>query len=209
MSAMPRTSRAQQRGVVLVFAMIALVLMLIGAAAIMQSMNTSLFTAGNLGFKRDLTNQGERALNTVLTLVSSGALGSDAARQANNTAQNYSATIFTDTNGQGIPAALLTDAAFAAVGVVGNDITIADMSVTVRYVVDRLCATGTTAVSPTACSVAGNVAPLGGSSSESARAEDASAGGIGALLPQAIYRVTIRVAGPRGTQSFFQATFTI
>lgn len=191
------------------FAVIALVLMLIGAAAIMHSMNTSLFTAGNLGFKRDLTNQGERALNAVLTQVSSGALGSDAARQTNNTAQNYSATIFTDTNGQGIPAALLTEAAFAAVGVVGNDIAIADMNVTVRYVVDRLCASGTTAVSPTACSVAGNVAPLGGSSSESARAEDASAGGVGALLPQAIYRVTIRVTGPRATQSFFQATFTI
>ena len=206
---MPQTFRAQQRGVALVFAMIALVLMLIGAAAIMQSLNTSLFSAGNLGFKRDLTNQGERALNTVLTLVSSGALGSDAARQSNNPAQNYSATIFTDTNGQGIPAALLTDAAFAGVGVAGNDISIADMNVTVRYVVDRLCTAGTAAVSPTACSVAGNVAPLGGSSSESARAEDASAGGVGALLPQAIYRVTIRVAGPRATQSFFQATFTI
>ena len=205
----PMARRAKQGGVALVFAMIALVLLLIGAAAIMQSMNTSLFTAGNLGFKRDLTNQGERALNTVLDLVSTGALGNDAARQTNNTARNYSATLFTDTNGQGIPAALLSDTAFAAVGVASNDITIADMNVSVRYVVDRLCATGTVAVTTTACSVAGNVAPTGGSSSEGARAEDASSGGAGALIPQAIYRVTIRVSGPRGTQSFFQATFTI
>lgn len=161
----PMARRAKQGGVALVFAMIALVLLLIGAAAIMQSMNTSLFTAGNLGFKRDLTNQGERALNTVLDLVSTGALGNDAARQTNNTARNYSATLFTDTNGQGIPAALLSDTAFAAVGVASNDITIADMNVSVRYVVDRLCATGTVAVTPTACSVAGNVAPTGGSSS--------------------------------------------
>lgn len=189
--------------------MIALVVLLIGAAAIMQSMNTALFTAGNLGFKRDLTNQGERALNTVIDMVGTGALGNEAARQANNKAQNYSATIFTDTNGQGIPAALLSDSAFDAVGVASNDITIADMKVTVRYVVDRLCATGTTAVNPTACSVAGNVAPLGGSSSDTARAEDSSSGGVGALVPQAIYRISIRVSGPRGTQSFFQATLTI
>ena len=206
---LPMRTRSQQRGVALVFAMIALVVLLIGAAAIMQSMNTSLFTAGNLGFKRDLTNQGERALNTVLDLVSTGALGSETARQVNNTARNYSATIFADTNAQGIPAALLSDTAFAAVGVASNDITIADMSVAVRYVVDRLCATGTAAVTATACSVSGNIAPAGGSSSESARAEDTSAGGVGALVPQAIYRVTIRVSGPRGTQSFFQATFTI
>lgn len=206
---LPTRPRHAQRGVALVFAMIALVVLLIGAAAIMQSMNTSLFTAGNLGFKRDLTNQGERALNTVIDLVGTGALGSETARQANNKAQNYSATIFTDTNGQGIPAALLSDTAFNAVGVASNDITIADMGVTVRYVVDRLCVAGTTTVSSTACSVAGNVAPLGGSSSDSARAEDSSAGGAGALVPQAIYRISIRVSGPRGTQSFFQATLTI
>ena len=205
----PSTRRQSQRGVALIFAMIALVVLLIGAAAIMQSMNTSLFTAGNLGFKRDLTNQGERALNKVIDLIGTGTLGTESARQADNKAQNYAATIFTDTNGQGIPAALLTDAAFAAVGVASNDIAIDDMSVTVRYVIDRLCATGTTSVSPTACSVAGNVAPLGGSSSDSARAEDSSAGGVGALVPQAIYRISIRVSGPRGTQSFFQATLTI
>ena len=205
----PSRPRRSQTGVALVFAMIALVVLLIGAAAIMQSMNTSLFTAGNLGFKRDLTNQGERALNTVMALIDTGALGTEAARQANNKAQNYSATIFTDANGQGIPAALLSDTAFAAVGVASNDITIADMGVTVRYVVDRLCATGTTTVTATDCSVAGNVAPLGGSSSETARAEDSSSGGAGALIPQAIYRISIRVSGPRGTQSYFQATLTI
>jgi len=205
----PNHPRRAQRGVALVFAMIALVVLLIGAAAIMQSMNTSLFTAGNLGFKRDLTNQGERALNAVVALIDTGALGTEAARQADNKARNYSATIFTDTNAQGIPAALLSDTAFNLKGVAGNDITINDMGVTVRYVIDRLCAAGTAAVSPTACSVAGNVAPSGGSSSDLSRAEDSSAGGAGALVPQAIYRISIRVSGPRGTQSFFQATLTI
>ena len=105
-------ARRAQRGAVLLFAMIALVVLLIGAAALMRSMNTSLFTAGNFGFKRDLTNQGERAIAAVLDQVSAGALGTEGSRQANATANNYSASILA-TNDQGIPLALLTDAAFA------------------------------------------------------------------------------------------------
>ena len=60
----PRT----QQGVVMLFGLIALAIMLIGAAAMVRSMNASLFNAGNLGFKRDLTNQAERAVGTVITL---------------------------------------------------------------------------------------------------------------------------------------------
>jgi type IV pilus assembly protein PilX len=85
------SARRAQRGAVLLFAMIALVVLLIGTVALMRSMNTSLFTAGNFGFKRDLTNQGERAMATVLDLVQTGALGNDGARQAHATANNYSA----------------------------------------------------------------------------------------------------------------------
>jgi uncharacterized membrane protein YgcG len=201
------SARRAQRGAVLLFAMIALVVLLIGAAALMRSMNTSLFTAGNFGFKRDLTNQGERAIAAVLDQVSAGALGSDGARQANATASNYSASILA-TNDQGVPLALLTDAAFAAVGVSGNDIALADMGVTVRYVIDRLC----TAAGPATqdgCTLAGNLIPAGSSSSELLRAEDGSSGGSGAVAPQVVYRISIRVDGPRRTQSFFQSTFTI
>jgi hypothetical protein len=181
---------------VLLFAMIALVVLLIGSIALMRSMNTSLFTAGNFGFKRDLTNQGERAMAIVLDLVQSGALGTEAAREADATANNYSASILA-TNGEGLPLALLSDAAFAAVGVAGNDISAADMGVTVRYVIDRLCAAGGPA-SADACTVA------------SPPPQGESAGNPTPEPPlQFVYRVSIRVDGPRRTQSFFQSTFTI
>jgi type IV pilus assembly protein PilX len=192
----PSTGRRAQRGAVLLFAMIALVVLLIGTVALMRSMNTSLFTAGNFGFKRDLTNQGERAMSTVLDLVQTGALGSEAAREANATARNYSASIL-PTNGDGVPLALLSDAAFAAVGVAGNDISAADMGVTVRFVIDRLCAAAGPA-SPGNCAVA-RPPPQGCSNSD-----------CGLEPPtQFVYRVSIRVDGPRRTQSFFQSTFTI
>jgi len=206
-SGQPAARRSAQRGAVLLFAMIALVVLLIGTLALMRSMNTSLFTAGNYGFKRDLTNQGERAMATVLDMVQTGALGNDGARQADATASNYSASVL-PTNAQGVPLALLTDTDFATVGVASNDIALADMGVTVRYVIDRLCASDGPATQD-GCTLAGNLLPAGSSASELLRAEDGSSGGAGAVAPQVVYRVSIRVDGPRRTQSFFQSTFTI
>lgn len=205
--ATPIASRSAQRGAVLLFALIALVILLIGAAALMRSMNTSMFTAGNFAFKRDLTNQGERAMAAVLDLVQSGALASAATREGNSSANNYSASIL-PANDQGIPQALLTDTAFGTVGVSSNDIVLADMGVTIRYVVDRLCQAAGPA-SQDACTLAGNPLPAGSSASELLRAEDGSSGGVGAVAPQVVYRVSIRVDGPRRTQSFYQSTFSI
>lgn len=199
--------RRAQRGAVLLFAMIALVVLLIGTAALMRSMNASLFNVGNFAFKRDLTNQGERAIATVLDMVQTGALGGAVARQGNAKASNYSATIL-PTNDQGIPLALLTDAVFANVGVSSNDIAQNDMGVTVRYVIDRLCV-GAGPATQDGCTLAGNTLPAGTSSSELLRAEDSSSGGSGAVPLQVVYRISIRVDGPRRTQSFFQSTFTI
>lgn len=192
----PAVGRRAQRGAVLLFALIALVVLMIGAAALMRSMNVSLFNAGNFGFKRDLTNQGERAINAALDKVQSGALAGAAARENNDTASNYSAALL-PTNDDGIPLALLSSTAFAAVGVAGNDITLTDMGVTVRYVIDRMCAAAG-APSVDSCGVT-NAPPQGGSNSDKAP-----------LPPmQFVYRISVRVDGPRNTQSFFQSTFTI
>jgi hypothetical protein len=78
----------------------------------------------------------------------------------------------------------------------------------VRYVIDRLCA-ATGPATQDGCTLAGNLIPAGSSSSELLRAEDGSSGGSGAVAPQVVYRISIRVDGPRRTQSFFQSTFTI
>jgi hypothetical protein len=200
----------RQRGVVLLFALVALVVMLIASVALVRSFNTTLFTAGNIAFKRDLLNQGERVVPVVLAQMTTGVLAAPAARAASAPANNYSATIL-PSNAQGIPMALLTDAGFAAVGVAGNDIVVPDQKVTLRYVVDRLCDSGglDTALGSDHCNLASEGAPLGGSGSELQRAENASAGGSGAVPQQVVYRLSIRVNGPRSTQAFFQTTFTL
>lgn len=192
----------------MIFGLIALVVMLIGTVALLRSVGTSMFASGNYAFKRDLTNQAERAMATVLTAVrTTGPLATEAARQANDANRNYSAVALA-TNAQGIPNALLSAAAFTGVGVAANDIAITDQAVTVRYVIDRLC---TVLGAPTAanCTLAPTQVPAGGSSSELINAMDTSTGGAGAVQTQVVYRVSIRVDGPRGTQSFFQSTLKL
>jgi type IV pilus assembly protein PilX len=200
--------RYQQRGVTMIFGLIALAIMMIGAAAMVRSMNTSMTVSGNLGFKRDLTNQAERATAAVVTLMNTGALNNELARQSTATSRNYSAKIL-PTNAQGIPDALVTDANFSTTGVAGNDISVTEQGVSLRYVVDRLCVNDGLA-DGSHCQMSDLGAPMGGSASVTHRADDSAAMGGGGVLPrQTVYRLSIRVSGPRNTQAYFQTTFTL
>jgi type II secretory pathway pseudopilin PulG len=191
----------------MLFGLFALAIMLIAAAAMIRSYGTAMANAGNLGFKRDLTNQAERAVAMVVSNLQTGSLGSDVSRQTSTPAQNYSSTLLAS-NAQGLPNVLLADSSFSTAGLSSNDITVADQSVTVRYVVDRMCANAGVAAADH-CVMADDLNPQGGNGSVSNIAEDASAGGAGALGQRVVYRVSIRVTGPRSTQAFFQTTVTL
>ncbi len=207
---MKRTPRVRKlpRGATLVMALIALLILMIGAAAIVRSMNISMSNTGNLSFKRDLTNQAERAASSVMTMLQSGAISSETARQTSLTSSNYSATIL-PTNAQGIPTALLaTDAAFGAAWNTANDIAVADQAITVRWVLDRLCA-NTGAADESHCTMYDAGTTSSDSASQRNSAQNASATGLGALQRQVVYRLSIRATGPRNTQSFLQTTFTL
>ncbi len=212
-------SRASQRGVVLLFSLIALAIMLIVAVALVRSFNNSLFTAGNIGFKRDLQNQSELAVARVLEKFQSAdattGLGTTTLRAANAPTKNYSATILT-TNAEGIPDAL-QDSNFATVGVATNDIS-GGVNVTVRYVIDRLCALPgderTSFDASSNCRLGDNPVPAGNGLDNLRNADRTITGGAssaagGASHQSVLYRVSIRVTGPRNTQSFFQSTFTV
>ena len=190
-----RFSPSHQRGVVLIFTLIILLILSIGAVALVRSMKTSLATAGNLSFRRDLVNQGEQAVSAVIAAFKTGAFTSSSATDADNSAANYSSTVLA-TNGQGVPDALLSNTAFARVGTSVNDIVGATPDVNIRYVVDRLCSA--TGPSSGALCVQTTAAPTGG-----------TAPGNGLPPPSAtVYRLSVRVSGPRSTQVFIQTTFT-
>jgi type IV pilus assembly protein PilX len=197
----------RQRGVVMLFGLFALAIMLIAAAAMIRSYGTAMTNAGNLGFKRDLTNQAERAVGTVLASLQGGALGAESTRQSSSTALNYSATLL-PSNAQGLPNDLVADSSFSTIGVTTNDIAVTEQAVTMRYVVDRMCA-NTGAATPDHCVMADDLNPQGGNSSVANIAEDAGGGLSGALGQRVVYRISIRVTGPRNTQAFFQTTVTL
>jgi type IV pilus assembly protein PilX len=187
---------SRQRGVVLIFTLIILLILTIGAVALMRSMNTSLFGAGNLAFRRDLANQGEHAVSTVMAEFSTGALSASGTTLANIPSDNYSATML-NSNQQGVPQVLLSDAQWAAAGFTGADLVGATNDVVIRYVIDRLC-TAAGASASTDC-----VQSTATGKSKSSK----DSGGLAA--PSAtVYRLSVRITGPRSTQVFLQTTFT-
>ena len=212
-------SPAGQRGVVLLFSLIALVIMLIAAVALIRSFNTSLFSAGNIGFKRDMRNQSEMAVNTTLGYFRAGGFLNTSANRANTpvpgaNAFNYSATML-PTNAQGIPNALaLSDANFAA-AYSAPDLQSPDASgsVTVRYVIDRLCSSAgdETSLGAGSCVLANNLAQTFTSVLNQQSADKAPlCPTCSSVAPKGVvYRLSVRVTGPRNTQSFFQSTFTV
>ncbi len=193
---------ARQRGVVLIFSLLVLLILAIGAVALLRSVNSSLLSAGNLAFHRDLVNQGEQAVSTVMTeFKTNGPPLSGAPTTADLPAANYKSTVL-PTNAQGVPLALLDDTAgpngFLSVGVAANDIVpTANSQVTIRYVIDRLCTLTGTASSPNC--VQSTALPTGGTANRNTAVAPPSA---------TVYRVSVRVTGPRNTQAFLQTTFT-
>lgn len=195
--------RAEQRGVVLLLCLIVLVVLLAGGVAVVRSMNTSLSSAGNLAFKRDLVNQGEQAAAKVLALFdkdTGGALSADTANHASAKVLNYSAKEL-PSNGRGIPTVLLgSDDAFNVVASTANDIQDAARKdqVRVRYVIDRLC---------NDVGVPGKANCVYAPASNDVRGGSVQESGRPAPPKAVVYRLSIRVDGPRDTQVFLQTSF--
>ncbi len=192
---MTHPARPAQSGFILLFTLVALVVVLIAGLSLIKAMDVGLLQAGNLAFRRDLVNQAERGMAQALArFTATGALSSDALRNAHAPTVNYSASRLA-TNAQGIPTLLLDDAAFTAAGMTGADVTDSSSGVTVRVLIDRQC----TAVGD----IAGNACALATADSERA-ADDRYRHVRGEAQP--VYRISVRATGPRNTQAFFQST---
>jgi type II secretory pathway pseudopilin PulG len=200
--------KPDEGGVVLLFTLIVLVVLLMGGVAVMRSMNSSLFTAGNLAFKRDLLNQGEQAISNVQAAFNTGALSTAASTVNSLASANYSA-VQLNTNPRGIPLPLLSNSASpSGLDVQGTNFiptgaAIAGIGgVSMRYIIDRMCNnTGTaSALGETGCvRLPSSTEVRGGTASPAPRPPSP---------PSLIYRLTVRVDGPRDTQVFLQTSFT-
>ena len=186
-----------QRGVVMIFSLIILLILTIGAVALMRSMNTSLISAGNLAFHRDLVNQGEQAVSTVVAAFKTDNLPTTGGiTTADVLTSNYS-SVALPTNAQGVPNALLLSTANFQATYTAPDLVGSTPDVTMRYVVDRLCSVTGPASIPICVQSSG--LPTGGTANRNTAVTPPSA---------TVYRLTVRVSGPRNTQTFLQTTFT-
>jgi Tfp pilus assembly protein PilX len=203
-----QSTKRHERGVVLLFTLIVLVVLLMGGVAVMRSMNSSMFTAGNLAFKRDLINQGEQAIANVAAAFSAGALSTAASTNNSLASANYSA-VQLNTNARGIPLPLLTNSASPS-GLDAQGATFSPSGaaltgtggVSMRYIIDRLCnSTGTAlALGASGCvRLPSSTEVRGGTAGPAPRPPSP---------PSLIYRLTVRVDGPRDTQVFLQTSFT-
>jgi len=192
-------SARKQAGVILIISLIALVILMIGGIALVRSFDTSMLLAGNTAFKRDLMNQGERGMAQAITALSAGgALASEGTRQADAPGSNYSATSLAS-DAHGIPQVLLSDDATFAAAYTAGDISDAASKVTIRYVIDRQCSAAGAFSADTCTNTTATASDKGGSSFLK------KAGG--GLRP--VYRISVRVTGPRNTQAYLQSTVTL
>ncbi|HSH71741.1 MAG TPA: hypothetical protein VK974_01670 [Methylophilaceae bacterium] len=187
-------SRQRQSGIVMIVTLIALAILLLASVALIRSTDANLLIAGHLSFKRDIVNRAERAIPIVRAAFNSGSLSTSLARQSDIPAANYYATILTS-NASGIPNILLDTAVFDA-ALPSNNIVDTAGQTTIRYVIDRMClATGP--ISSTSCSLSSsNTDPSGNPDPKM----------IGAT--RSLYRISMRVTGPRNTEAFLQTTVT-
>lgn len=185
---------AAQRGMILLFTLVALAVLLVGGIALVRAMDTALLQSGNLAFHRDLVNQAERAANTAATLLSSGTLSTDAARQAHLLTANYSASRLAS-DSHGIPTLLLSDSAWTSAGMAAADQTDSTTGVTLRWLIDRQCAAAGE-ISATNCVTI--------TSTSDSAADTRYRKVNGEARP--VYRISVRATGPRNTQAFFQTT---
>ncbi len=199
-----RPRRHAQRGVIMILTLIALVLLLIGVAAMLRTTDNATAVIGNLAFRRDLTNRAEVAIATAkAALNSGGALFSDSARSGDAATSNYSATRLPNASSIGVPSVLISDKNYKSAGYqcLPSSCTAGSDGVLLRWVIDRQCS-GTNGTPLTFniadCGYLGSTKDKGGTDWLNPKKPTVSARGL--------YRISVRVTGPRNTEAYIQTT---
>jgi type IV pilus assembly protein PilX len=208
--AMNRSGRATQRGVVMIVTLVVLVVLLVGAVALLRSSDSASVLAGQVGFRRDMKNQAERAIKMAIDSLKDGDLAAPSARTENEPEANYSAAQLDTDVATGLPTLLLgSDSDFKAAGysvaisdAKGSAANV-DSGVTVRYLIDRQCPSAG-AVDETTCSRTSVLRQYNGQDSNAHMASTTFRS-----TQHTVYRISVRVDGPRGTQAFFQSAIAL
>jgi Tfp pilus assembly protein PilX len=190
-----RLARSGQRGMVLLVALVVLVALTVAGIAMIRSVDTATLVAGNLAFQQAATHASDKGIEQAMAMLRQKS--ADGTLDGNDPTNGYFATL----RAQDSPVAGQSWQAFwqdslqAAAYDAGED----QFKNHIYYVVHRLCA---------------NAAPPGanGQCVESPAITTAGGGnglGLGGVpinaASQVYYRITVRVAGPKRTESYVQS----
>lgn len=189
-------SLVRQQGIVLFFALIALVIMSLAAVALIRSVDTNTIIAGNLASKQAAVTSADSGVETAINWMSG--VSDTAVFNTDDAAKGYYATQAADptTFNWDATDSLPADDASGLIDANGKDMS----GNTVRYVVQRMCRIAG-APGKENCLFG---APVVESNSQSVR-DTTRAGAVLPVEQSPMYRVTARVVGPRNTISYIQA----
>ena len=190
-----------QKGAVLFFTLIALVIMMLTSVALIRSVDTSTSISGNLAFKQSAVTSADSGIETAMATLALPTLDKDsstAASAAANKLLGYYATaeqknLTTTFTWDNTNSALATGTGITA----GKDAS----GNTMRYVIERMC-TATGGPTKANC-MFGKGKSAGKSFGQQCVTKDCMPKENLADIP--VYRVTARVTGPRNTISYVQA----
>jgi len=172
--------KSKQNGVTMIVVMILLSVMLLGGMALARITEVGTLAAGNSGFREAALQATEIGVNTAFTAVQGLA-------NENVDSGNWyrASTLAQDANG--VPVVDFDSVAQVVVG-----------AYTINYVVDRVCTGAMPVADPLRQCLVKQVQQL-----------ESAAGGEKPDPPTARqFRITVRVTGPKGTQSWVQSLIT-
>jgi type IV pilus assembly protein PilX len=188
-----RRGRAGQRGLVLIVALVVLVAITIAGAAMMRSVDTSTLVAGNLAFQQAATHAADKGIEQALAMLQQKAAAQTL--HENDTSNGYVATRNDRHNPppgkswqQFWQESLSANARDAGQDQFNNHL---------YYVVHRECAEAKVASQASCVSSPASTA----SSRNSQRINPSNYRAATSIY----YRITVRVVGPRRTESYVQA----
>lgn len=199
-----------QRGIALIVALLVLVSMTLAGVALMRSVDSATLLSTNLAFRQSATASADEGVEAAIRILADTARTSASLLEADHGAYFASLPLADiDFTGSATPTTATDDFNWSSASVAAA----ADSAGNVyAYVIHRLCEHGTTVLTADKCFV------WMGSSSAEGETVDAAIGAETYRNPsldlrgspaRGMYRITVRVAGPRNTFSYVQATVVI
>jgi Tfp pilus assembly protein PilX len=180
----------RQRGLVMIAVLVVLVIVLLAGLSSLRSVQTGNAVSGNFAFRQGAMQASDRAVDDALAAIATQVVGAG----GNNALPNrYLPVIDTNVNALGVPTAIDWTQVSCAdeKGRVVTNCAADDGNYRIQYVIERRCN--------------GNPDFLNIQDIRARCEYEPSASAVSAATIALRYRVLVRVRGPRGTESWFEA----